>query len=393
MEKPGNLLVSLPLAVVLLALGCAETSGECPVDCGLNLKCCDGLCVDMQNNVNHCGYCSRSCGEGELCRGGECIEGCGDMPVPCGTGQTCCDGECVDTRTSADHCGECSRQCDVGWYCVAGDCDVLTCDPACEASQTCCKVGTSNTCVDLNADRNNCGACGNPCGITELCKDGTCSADLCDPACSGTQKCCNGTCKDTQTDPQNCGFCGETCDAVTSDSCTAGQCSCKGALECGTDKKCCPDLGCRNIQTDPSNCGECGAACSIGETCVEGSCGCGTTGAPCAETEACCSGACLDISEDPLNCGGCGTGCTAKGPDCVAGQCMCGSSPACPADGAFFACMNNTYDRFQMCCDGACVPQGIEHCGACETACAETDTCTGVFMFVCNFTCQAGTTP
>jgi len=185
---------------------------------------------------------------------------------------------------------------------------------------------------------------------------------------------------------QNCGFCGNVCDTQIADGCTAGQCSCRGALECRADQKCCEGIGCRNVKTDPSNCGECGKQCFIGETCVDGECGCGT-GPGCAENEACCSGVCTDITSDAMNCGGCGMVCQDNGPDCVARQCMCGSSPPCEWAG-LLACMNEDFSRFQKCCDGICMETSDDNCGGCGIVCAETEACAMFLPMPCTFTCQ-----
>jgi hypothetical protein len=396
MQKIGK--VAMPCFVaLLLVLGCAETSGDCPVNCG-NLECCDGLCVDLQSNAAHCGYCNRACTEGQTCRMGECVETCGGMI--CSSTQTCCDDVCTDTRSSTQHCGGCGNACDPGQICTAGSCEALTCDPECEAGETCCRVGTTNTCVDLQTDRNNCGLCGETCGLNETCKAGVCSADVCEPPCPEGQHCCSDVCVDRQTDPNNCGFCGNTCDEVRSDGCTAGQCSCRGALECRTDQECCEGIGCRNINTDPSNCGECGYTCKIGESCMDGACSCGG-GVACEPNESCCSGTCLDTMSDSANCGNCGTICGASAPDCVSGTCMCGTSPACQWPGGPWVLLlrcqdaeSGDFSAFNKCCDGACMPMSDTNCGNCGTACEGDTVCTAALVpGQCLFTCETPVTP
>jgi hypothetical protein len=51
----------------------------------------------------------------------------------------------------------------------------------------------NGTCVNLNTDSDNCGACGSVCGVN-------------------TRTCCGGgTCADTRDDSNNCGSCGRVC--------------------------------------------------------------------------------------------------------------------------------------------------------------------------------------
>jgi hypothetical protein len=82
-------------------------------------------------------------------------------------------------------------------------------------ASTCC----NNTCVDITADKNNCGGCGNPCG---------------------TQDCCAGNCVDTMgSDTANCGGCGVTCNGT----CTNGTCQTQGG-SCTLDKGTCSHSPC-----------------------------------------------------------------------------------------------------------------------------------------------------
>jgi hypothetical protein len=259
--------------------------------------------------------------------------------------------------------------------------------PTCMAGLTRC----GGECVDTDEDRRHCGGCGNTCGTYETCEDGSCISLACSPPCPEGLVCCDRECVDTQTDPEHCGSCWNACDPEISDGCTAGRCSCRGALQCSVDQKCCEGAGCRNIMTDPSNCGNCGRQCGLGESCVEGECRCGE-GPACAGDESCCSGECIDTSANPENCGGCNIVCDESGPGCVDGECMCGSYPPCRYGYGdllreITACENEEYAAFTMCCGGACVETGPENCGECGVACGEEETCTGTYMMRCVFSC------
>ena len=61
---------------------------------------------------------------------------------------------------------------------------------------------------DLENDPENCGACGNVCGIDDVCTMG-----ICEPICPAGQTLCGETCYDLLGDPDNCGTCGNQCAA------------------------------------------------------------------------------------------------------------------------------------------------------------------------------------
>jgi hypothetical protein len=70
-------------------------------------------------------------------------------------------------------------------------------------------------CVNTQTDSNNCGGCGQSCGVTGTsCSQGTCQ-------CTAPQVVCNNRCVDVTKDQSNCGFCGHNCQG---NPCTAGLC-------------------------------------------------------------------------------------------------------------------------------------------------------------------------
>src|SRR5207302_1196936 len=88
--------------------------------------------------------------------------------------------------------------------------------------------GFARHCANLKTDASNCGACGNVCKATEVCKSGSCKV-----AC-GTLTDCSGTCKDLTSDAKNCGACGNAC--ASGDVCSASKCAatCDASLaKCG----------------------------------------------------------------------------------------------------------------------------------------------------------------
>ena len=85
--------------------------------CGLYQAECDGECIPVSMDPDNCGGCGITCGEGEVCTGGQCVDE-GDCPG----GLTACDGICTDTIYDSDHCGLCGNVCGEGQGCAGGQC-------------------------------------------------------------------------------------------------------------------------------------------------------------------------------------------------------------------------------------------------------------------------------
>ena len=79
----------------------------------------------------------------------------------------------------------------------------------------------------------------------------------------GDKECCGTSCLDLQNDAKNCGACGQTCG--TRQVCAAGACGCAaGTTTCGAS--------CADTTSDPRNCGACGRACGGSQVCAMGAC-------------------------------------------------------------------------------------------------------------------------
>jgi hypothetical protein len=77
------------------------------------------------------------------------------------------------------------------------------------------RMTCAGQCIETNTDNNNCGGCGQICGVTgTTCTSGTCQ-------CTVPQIVCNNQCVDVTKDQSNCGFCGHTCQG---NPCTDGLC-------------------------------------------------------------------------------------------------------------------------------------------------------------------------
>jgi len=255
------------LALVACSSGGRGTSGGgggggggdvCDPECGSGQLCCpqpSGLtCTNPQVSPNHCGGCNRPCAG--ACVDGVCQAGLGDSGmVPdgtlpptgdctpeCSSSQRCCGSSCVNRESSASdgrmdpsfqNCNGCGFTCDPerANRCGRAGGGMIQClcgaGPQCVGTRVCVNNGGTNSCVDLNSDRNNCGEAGNVCNDGETCVGGMCRCGGAAPCGSG-QSCCAGSCISTDTDALNCGGCGVSCGA-NAPNCEAGACICRSA--------------------------------------------------------------------------------------------------------------------------------------------------------------------
>ena len=88
----------------------------------------------------------------------------------------CCDGICVDLSSDADHCGRCDVNC-AGAYCLDGHC-TLSCEG--ETAKIC-----EGVCVDVSKHTSHCGRCGDACGPNMICSAGACICDENSADCDG----------------------------------------------------------------------------------------------------------------------------------------------------------------------------------------------------------------
>ncbi|MEZ4392777.1 MAG: MXAN_6577-like cysteine-rich protein [Polyangiales bacterium] len=325
------------MAVIAAAACSSPTPSGGGIDASIDVSCaagetaCEGRCVSLEADRNHCGACGNACPGAQVCAEGRCALGC---PAT----QTACGERCVDLMSDRASCGACGNACGQGEVCAEGRCG-LECGP----SLARCGGGDGGAgapfCADTRVDRANCGACGNACAAGEICESGRCVLQ-----CPTGSSACGGRCVDLQGDRANCGACGTTC--AEGEVCALGRCGAAG-VTCPTGSTSCSGV-CRDLTSDRAHCGACGTACGAGELCQAGvcelACGGGTTR---------CGTRCVDLQTDARSCGACDTAC-AEGQRCVAGVC---SAAGCPS--------NLTL------CGGECVDTRYDpdHCGACGRAC------------------------
>lgn len=126
--------------------------GACGASCAAGEACCAGKCSNLQEDENNCGACgpAGACTAGSTCCKGMCVNtmqdvtSCGACGTPCAMGQTCCAGKCTDTKNDPKHCGSCTIECTMG------------------SPPGCCE----GSCVDFLSPQN-CGRCGQVCGVLD----------------------------------------------------------------------------------------------------------------------------------------------------------------------------------------------------------------------------------
>jgi hypothetical protein len=285
--------------------------------------------------------------------------GSGGAAAACASGLTRCGSECVDLNVERNHCGACGAVCKsdlVAVACRSGVCERA--GSACPEGQADCGEG----CTDLSRNNFHCGACGKECDgdVGQVCQGGVCTG----ATCTGGLTDCAGSCVDLQTNPYHCGTCATVCPGADTDAnpCIGGRCVDQCTAHGLTD---CPG-GCRDLSSDPANCGVCGNACQ-GGSCLAGVC---TGGAlQCTSGLTDCGGVCVDTTNDAVNCGACGLEC-AYGETCGGGTCQsrcaagqnycngaCVDTASDPANCGF---CGNPCGGFSECVSGACINTAVE---------------------------------
>lgn len=353
------------------------------VSCAAGLACRAGRCVPIETPETDGGVpdggdggvtppCQRAadCNDGnncngiEACRDGTCIAG---APLDCDDHVGCttdtCDGQqCVHTP-DATLCPGAGATCD-----PVNDCQLPTCSATNCASDGCRTASCSGTtCVRTFACAAGQTCCGTSC-VPAGCADALpCTTDFC-----GTSGTCEhvphgGACDDGDvcTGDGVCNARDGTCGAGAALPCTDGN-------PCTTDT-CDPATGCRSTaNTDPCDDDN---PCTDGDVCAGGACQPGTRN-PCDDGVACTSdqcsrvtGACTNAPNDSL-CTSPAT-CDAHAGCQVSGACSAATCQPTPGSCETATCVGTTCMRAnrcstgQMCCGGACVPDGCDDGNVC----------------------------
>jgi Stigma-specific protein, Stig1 len=306
--------------------------GQCSLSCGGGTTQCGSSCIEVDVDPNNCGGCGHACPTGQVCSAAQCA-------TQCGGGLTMCPGAsgdggatplCVDVQNDPDHCGGCSGVCSTGSVCNGGQCGL-----SCPGKE----VNCNGLCIDPSKDDQFCGASG-ACGAGDAgspgmqCPTGqVCNGGVCTVSCPGGEINCNGTCVDPTSDTKHCGAtagCGVADAGSAGSACAVGG-SCNGVCGCPAGAGPCGATPgtCTNISIDPQNCGACGFVCGPYPR-ATGACGGGTCAPVCLPGFLDCDGNTTNGCEtngqnDPKNCGTCGHTCPIL---CNGGLCA-GSADAC----------------------------------------------------------------
>jgi len=278
---------------------------------------CTGVgCTDLTSNPNSCGSCNNRCASGQICCNGVCVgstgtSNCGTCGNICsGINPRCCQNKCVDVDNDPLNCGSCLQSCAKNSFCCAGKCippdskNCGGCNISCGPNQKCqdgkCVSGCdpnsgltncNGVCKNLLTDNNSCGACNVPCPAGSFCSSGVCQSMTCP---TNTVFCPNlGAC--IQLSINNaCGSCSTICPLYCTGQ-PVGSCACSTNADCPDSFKCdnsvvpsiCRPPTCQNnltfcsstsqcedLQSSARACGDCSIKCAPGQSCSAGVCSC-----------------------------------------------------------------------------------------------------------------------
>ena len=369
--------------VIVNGVGACKGNACVITSCDNGFADCDGVVQNgceahLATNLGNCGACGKACAgvaNGIVaCQAGACVIG------SCNFGYADCDGSAqngceVATGSDPMNCGACAKICPFitngAPGCNAGTCGVGSCN----AGFGDCNGSPIDGCErSLNADPNNCGACGRSCaGVANgsaSCVNAKCTILSCN---NGYADCdndyANGCEVNKQSDVRNCGGCGIACAQRpnATPACAAQSCSfsCNlGYTDCDLQAQ----NGCEaQLAGDPNNCGSCGKVCSLPNAnagCANSNCTIGS----CLPGYSNCDGVNANGCEratatDPANCGACGRACTAvanatngcANSNCVIASCL-GAYKDCDGQYANGCEINSASD--------------VANCGACSRTCA-----------------------
>lgn len=202
------------------------SAGSCSYTCSAGFGDCDGSrttgCeTNTSTNVSNCGRCGAACAAVAnglpICASGACATSCNRDFGDCDRVFT--NGCETVLRANPSNCLGCGVNCGVNGVCQATGC------VACSGRLSAC----GNVCVDTAADVNNCGGCGYACPPVPMGGTPTCTASRCRYGAIGDPRMadCNRNAADgyevnIDADVNNCGACGTAC--TSTQQCCNGGC-------------------------------------------------------------------------------------------------------------------------------------------------------------------------
>ena len=335
-----------------------QVPDEQGLQCGNNQVVCDGICVHLEDDLDHCGECGNKCSD--LPNPGVAEWGCRKNACfarACKAHYHLKDGACVEDDVF--HCAGTDCTSLPGWE--SGYCDEIE---LCVA-ETCLEGYLLNTddtpfCEEYIQDCDgDASVCILPKGAVEMaCVEGKCVVSECNTelyhwnagqtACvmNSVQECGAPFVDCANYAGWNSGDDGNSC-ALNEDgvvSCIAASCLPGYHVYGGLNAPCELD--------DHENCGEHGHVCEPTQVCAEGSCQ-----LECSEGLKDCSGSCVDLANNLENCGECGNSCASEIAGAIALACESG---ICKVN----SCMEG-YHLY----DNICEYDDITNCGSHGNSC------------------------
>ncbi len=360
----------------------------------LALAACSGT------NTKSCtpSNCAGCCDSTGSCQGGSASVACGTAGAACtecSLGQTCTFGQCGSSglgggsggggsggsgggSTGGGSGGGDGGTTGGGGGSVDAGVDAGVVNPCAGTLQLC-----TDRCLDLQADPENCGRCGQACGQGRVCSRGQCAV-LPDDCTVLTQGCGAGYFCDPVSKKCMTG-CRLTTDCPTGAACTGGSCGCPTTQHaCG--QACVAD-------DVPASCGSRCSTCAQPAHSVA-TCSASTCGFTCDSGYAFNSGLCVDVDECATNNGGCSANAactnTQGGRTCACAAGFTGDGVAC-TDVNECATNNGACDLNATCtntpgsrtctCNGGYTGNGqtcadVDECVTNNGGCASGATCT-----------------
>lgn len=194
----------------------------------------DGCETNTDTDPDNCGGCDDACNLANAtagCSGGNCtvascsgaFRNCNMMPG---------DGCEINSNTNPQHCGGCNSACVVPNAtpgCSGGMCTVGSCTGA---FRNCNNMVSDGCEINSNNNVSHCGGCGNACNLanaTPTCSGGNCAISSCNANFNNCNNMPGDGCEsDRRTDVNNCGVCGNACGMGA--VCTGGVCKDKVLL-------------------------------------------------------------------------------------------------------------------------------------------------------------------
>ena len=231
----------------------------------------DGCEVDLSNDNNHCGGCGKKCVLANA--NSQCISGsCEITSCVVGSNYNDCNANAKDgcesnQLTDVKNCGGCGKKCELdnaNVHCSNGKCSILSCK---DGYKDCDKI-TENGCEISIRTIVNCGDCDVKCDLKNALPrcdlSYQCVIESCDPLygnCDGEND--NGCETDLSISINDCGKCGETCGIEGAKAkCEGGVCK---FIECNEGLGDCDrnlmKNGCESSLSTISYCGSCSTSC------------------------------------------------------------------------------------------------------------------------------------